>query len=394
MLDAYWELRNRSAVRFTTGSTWALWMGIAVLMAACALHVSAQTLHYAKPPNAKNGRLIYNSGCIACHGATGDGAPQTSTEFVRPDTWPYFSKCDQTTPESNAEWKDVILYGGKARGFSEIMPAFGELMIGSEVNDVIAYMRTLCHNTGHYPLGELNLPDALVTEKAFPENEEVLLTAANATGAPSYTTDVIHEETFAGRNQIEVDVPMNYADQNHNWTAGVGDISLGLKREIFSSLRTGSILSLQGGVILPTGDKKRGFGSGTTQLEPFAAFDQLFKENTFLEFQLGSDLPVDTSVAPRTIFWRSLVGQALIADDGLGRQFIPMVEVLGSRDFKQGENNDWDLLPELFVTLSPRQHIQADVGFRQPVANTRGRTPQVVFFVRWDWADGKLWEGW
>lgn len=365
-----------------------------VLVAAGALHVAGQTIHYAKPPNAHNGRRIWNSGCVACHGATGRGAPATSTEFVRPDTFPDFSACGQTTPEPNPEWKDVILYGGKVRGFSEIMPAFGELLTGSEVNDVIAYMRTLCHNTGHYPQGELNLPDALVTEKAFPEDEEVVSTAANASGAPSYTTDVIHEESFAGRNQIEVDVPVNYADQNHNWTAGLGDITLGYKREIFSSLRTGSILSLQGGILLPTGDKTRGFGAGTTQFEPFAAFDQLFKENTFLEFQLGSDLPVDTGVAPRSMFWRSLLGQALIEDHGLGRQFIPMVEVLGSRDFKQGDSNDWDLLPELYVTLSPRQHVTADVGFRQPVTNTKGRVPEVVFFVRWDWADGKLWEGW
>jgi len=102
---------------------------------------------------------------------------------------------------------------------------------------------------------------------------------------------------------------VNNADQAHNWTAGFGDITLALKREMFSSLRTGSILSLQGGILLPTGDSKRGFGAGTTQFELFAAFDQLFKENTFLQTQLGADLPVDTRVAPRSMFWRAAVGR-------------------------------------------------------------------------------------
>lgn len=367
---------------------------IAMLLGAGALHLSAQRLHYTKPPNAQNGRLIYNSGCIACHGATGTGAPETNTEFTRPDTFPDFTRCDQTTPEADSAWKDVIVHGGQARGFSMIMPAFDEQLTDAEINDVIAYMRGLCHNTGHYPPGELNLPRALVTEKAFPENEVVVSTAANASGAPSFTTDVIHEQTFAGRNQIEVDVPVSYADQNHNWTAGTGDITVGLKREIFSSLRTGSILSLQGGVLLPTGDSKREFGAGTTQFEPFAAFDQLFPKNTFLQFQLGAELPVDTSVSPRSIFWRSVLGQAIIADQGLGRLFAPMVEVLGTRDFKPGASSDWDVLPEMQVTLSRRQHIRAAVGVSAPFTNTSGRSPQVMFYVLWDRADGKLWEGW
>jgi hypothetical protein len=28
------------------------------------------------------------------------------------------------------------------------------------------------------------------------------------------------------------------------------------------------------------------------------------------------------------------------------------------------------------------------------MTNTQARNPQVVMYVLWDWADGKLWEGW
>jgi cytochrome c2 len=367
-----------------------------VLIAAiCAFQVLTQTLHYAKPPDPKKGQAIYKAGCIACHGENGKGAPESMTVFKRPDTFPDFTDCAGTTPEPNGNWKAAIVHGGPSRGLSQIMPAFGDLLTDEQINDVMAYMRGFCKNVHHYPLGELNLPRALVTEKAFPENEIVVSTAANASGAPAWTTDVIDERTIIdARTQLETDIPVNYADQNHNWTAGYGDITLGVKREIFSSLRTGSILSLQGGFLLPTGDSKRGFGSGTTQFEPFAAFDQLFKENTFLQFEAGADLPFDTSVAPRSMFWRATAGQAMAPDHMLGRLFSPMVEFLAVRDFKPDASTDWDVLPEMQVTISRRQHVRTGFGVREPFTNRDGRAPQIMFYLLWDRADGKLWSGW
>jgi len=250
---------------------------VVAILSVTSLHLSAQRLHYAQRPDVENGAKVYKGGCIACHGSDGKGAPMASTVFLRPDTFPDFMDCAGTTPEPDGNWKAAIVHGGPSRGLSQIMPAFGDLLTDDQINDVIAYMRGFCRNVHHYPLGELNLPRALVTEKAFPENEIVVSTAASASGAPAWTTDVIDERTIIdARTQLETDVPVTYADQNHNWTAGFGDITLGVKRELFSSLRTGSILSVQGGILLPTGDSKRGFGAGTTQFEPFAAFDQLF----------------------------------------------------------------------------------------------------------------------
>jgi mono/diheme cytochrome c family protein len=358
---------------------------------ASALH--AQTIRYAKPPDAKNGERIYKGGCIACHGDTGKGAPATSTEFTRPDTFPDFTDCSGTTPEPNSAWKAVILHGGPERGFSQIMPAFSELLTSGEIDDVIAYMRKFCSNK-HWARGELNLPRAIVTEKAFPEDEVVISTAVNATGAPSFSTDVIHEQRFGVHNQIEVDVPFNAQNQNHRWSGGVGDITFAVKREMFSSLRTGSILSLQAGVLPPTGNSKLGFGSGTTTFETFAAFDKLFPTNTFIQFQMGADLPRHTDIAPQSLFWRTAVGQSFAKDNGLRRLWSPMVEFLADRDLQDGARTNWDVLPEMQVTISQRQHVRAAIGVRAPMTNTQARNPQVVMYVLWDWADGKLWEGW
>jgi hypothetical protein len=67
---------------------------------------------------------------------------------------------------------------------------------------------------------------------------------------------------------------------------------------------------------------------------------------------------------------------------------------LAVRDFQNGASTNWDVLPEMQVTVSRRQHIRVDVGVREPFTNTSGRSAQVLFYVLWDWADGKFWEGW
>jgi mono/diheme cytochrome c family protein len=375
------------------------WLALAVAMFCLgvpfyAVPAGGQAIHYAAPPDAHNGKLIYNKGCIACHGAEGKGASPSLTVFTRPSSFPDWTACSQATPEVDSAYKATIVHGGPYYGFSQVMPAFGQLLTDQQINDVVAYLRTLCHNDHHYPRGELNLPRALVTEKAFPEDELVLTTASNVSGPASNTTDIIHEETFGGKNQIEVDVPINHADVNGQGTTGFGDITLGLKREIFSNLHSGSILSLQGGVLLPTGDSRRGFGAGATTFEPFAAFDQLFRSNTWLQFQMGGELLSNNANTPNSIFYRTALGQTFARDRGLGRQYSPMVELLANRDFSTGAVTDLDVLPQMQVTISPRQHIRADIGVRAPLTDTQGRKPQVLFYVLWDWADGSFWEGW
>ena len=94
---------------------------LCALFFANPLLLSAQTLKYSKPPNARNGEHTFKSGCIACHGSDGTGTPQTTAGFERPNTFPDFTKCDQTTPEPNSVWKGVIVHGGLARGFSQII---------------------------------------------------------------------------------------------------------------------------------------------------------------------------------------------------------------------------------------------------------------------------------
>jgi mono/diheme cytochrome c family protein len=339
------------------------------------------------------GEHIYKAACIACHGPDGTGTPQSIAGFERPRTFPDFTQCDQTTPEDNTAWKAVITNGGGYRGFSHIMPSFKEALTPKQIDQVVHYLRSLCRQPG-WPRGELNLPRALVTEKAYPEDEVVISSSFNAEGASSIVSHIIHEQRFGKNNQIEVDVPFNFQDQNHTWYGGVGDATLGLKRVMFSNLQSGSILSLFGGVIVPTGSRQRGFGSGTTTFETFASFDQLFPTNTFVQTQLGADLPRHTDIAPQSIFFNTAIGQMLPQDHGLGRLVTPMMEFLAARDLTDRAKTNWDVVPQMQVTISKRQHVRADLGLRIPVTNTAGRPKQIVFYLLWDWFDGRLNEGW
>ena len=217
------------------------------------------------------GESIYHAGCAGCHGPHGEGMPDTTVGFDKPDTFPDFSACDQTTPEVDADWKAVIHDGGRARGFSRIMPAFGELLTAKQIDVVVGYMRGFCR-APEWPRGELNLPRPLATEKAFPEDEVVVTTAA--TREPSQVTnEFVYEHRIGPRNQIEISVPLAFVqDESGSHVAGIGDIGFGFKRAIFSSLRTGSIFSAQGEVITPTGNADKGLGAGMTVFETFAAY--------------------------------------------------------------------------------------------------------------------------
>jgi mono/diheme cytochrome c family protein len=339
------------------------------------------------------GEEIYRAACVACHGPDGKGTPESTTGFKRPDTFPDFTRCDQTTPEDNYAWKSVIRDGGPSRGFSQIMPSFSDALTSEQMDKVILYLRGFCTESS-WPRGELNLPRALLTEKAYPEDEVVITTALNATGAPAVTNEIVHEQRFGVKNQIEVSVPVNFVDQNHVWHGGFGDAGLGLKRELFCSLKSGSILSVQGGVHFATGSAAHGLGSGVDSFEIFAAYGQLLPAKTFLQFQAGSELPTDTRIAPRSVFWRTALGKSFNQNEGLGRLWSPMVEFVASRDLQNGATTNWDVVPEMQVTLSKRQHVRADVGVSMPATNTAGRSTQVLFYLLWDWQDGKLTQGW
>ena len=340
------------------------------------------------------GKQIYEAACIGCHGPGGRGQPQTTLGFEPPATFPDFSDCPTSTPERTFDWRATIHEGGRGRGFSEIMPSFAEALTVEQIDKVAKYLRTLCSEPD-WPLGELNLPRPLITEKAFPETETVLTIAANANGAGALSSDFIYEQRFGVKNHFEFSVPVNFSGQGTGtWAGGVGDLAFGVKQVLAHSSRTGSIFSVQGEVSAPTGNREKGLGSGVTTFEAFGAFGQILPHFSFFQIQAGVELPTDTDKAPKAVFWRTALGRTFTQHQNFGRSWSPMVEILADRDLETGADTNWDIVPEMQVTLNKRQHIRVNIGIRTPINNTAGRSTQVMVYALWDRFDGGLREGW
>ncbi len=339
-----------------------------------------------------SGEQVYRTACVACHGFDGRGQDRSQVGFETP--LPDFTDCNFATREQAGDWAAVVRQGGPARGFSPIMPAFGEALTREQIDSVVDYLRSFCSEP-KWPRGELNLPRALFTTKAYPEDETVVTNAFKLRKPRAFSSKWVYEKRVSARDQVEAVLPFRFAQPaNASWRGGVGDLALSYKRVLVHGLRRGSILSAAIEAVLPTGDEARGFGNGVTVFEPFVAWGQLLPSEGFLQFQAGLELPTRTRDAPRAAFWRTAMGRGFSQRRGDGRYWAPMVEFLADREFETGARVLWDVVPQLHVTLSRRQHIRANFGVRIPANHTTGRSVQLVFYLLWDRFDGGLTEGW
>jgi mono/diheme cytochrome c family protein len=363
-----------------------------VILAICLMGFAA--VGYAQELQLGTGQEIFEAACIGCHGPGAKGQPQSTLGFEPPSTFPDFSDCNGSTREKTFDWRAIIHEGGiAARAFSEIMPSFAEALTSDQINKVIQYLREQCPEP-QWPLGELNLPRALFTEKAFPEDEWVL-TGAVTRNPGAVSNALIYEKRFGARNQLEFAAPFSFLERDQGgWNGGIGDLVLGYKRAILSNSRSGSILSFQGEVAAPTGNRLHGLGSGVTTFETFASFGQILTPSSFVQMQTGVELPTDTEKVPRAFFWRAALGKTFAQNQGFGRIWTPMTEFLADRDLETGAKTNWDIVPQMQVSLSKRQHVRLNIGVQTPLNNTAGRNTQLVFYVLWDFFDGGLREGW
>jgi mono/diheme cytochrome c family protein len=347
---------------------------------------SAQTL-----PAPDEGQRLYRAACAACHGPDGRGQPRATVGFDTP--LPDFTDCSFSTPEPDADWMAIVHEGGPVRAFDRRMPAFGGALSEQDIQRTIAYIRGLCRSRS-WPRGELNLPRALLTEKAFPENETVLSTTIVGGDSAAFGNELLYEQRLGPSSQFEVAVPLAVQkDAGGNWQRGLGDAAIAFKQALFHSLDTGTIVSAAAEVIFPTGKETQGLGKGTTVFEPFVAIGQILPSDGFLQFQGGAELPANRDVANNEIFWRATIGKSFV-EGRWGRAWSPMVEVIGAKELDAGEPAQWDLVPQMQVTLSKRQHIMINAGLRIPLTDRRERDVQVLTYLLWDWFDGGLLDGW
>src|SRR5216110_4000137 len=147
----------------------------------------------AQAPADSDGAALYQAWCSKCHGADGRGRAAATTRLAVPPA--DLQECKASTAETEQRWIGIVTQGGAAFGLSLDMPAFGEAGTPAQIRAVVRYARSLCGELG-WPPGELNFPRAFLVEKAFPENELVLV-------AHGREQQAIYERRIGRRFQFE-----------------------------------------------------------------------------------------------------------------------------------------------------------------------------------------------
>jgi hypothetical protein len=337
-----------------------------------------------------SGAEIYQQACQACHGADGKGSALERVGFDIP--LPNFTECSFASREASADWIGIAHEGGPLRGFSRMMPAFGKALSLDQLAAAVAHLHTFCTEPG-WPRGEFNLPRPLVTGKAYLEDEAVLTSSFSPEGLNAFESELVWEKRVGMRSELELKLPFGWQQYAAGGTSSaVGDIAAELKHVLFDDLARGSIVALAGELVLPTGDVAAGFGKDTAVFETSLLYGQILPADTFLQTHLGFEFPFDTAKAENEMFWRTAMGRSF-QEPNWGRTWTPMVELLGARELEGGAT-EWDLVPQLNVTLSKRQHIQINFGARVPLTNHSERSTVFMMYFMWDWYDGGLLEGW
>jgi hypothetical protein len=363
-------------------------VNVRIVCVVCLLAAAATSV-FAQP---RSGADIYDAACAACHGADGRGVPQSIVGFDVP--LPDFTDCLFATVEADEGWHAVVHQGGTVRALDRHMPAFGRALTHTEIDAVVAHVRKFCADSVKWPHGNLNFPKPLVTEKAFPENENLLTTSVAAGPNRSILNAVVHERRYGARTMVEFNVPFEARQPGTDgWRYGLGDVLIGVKRTLFHDNQRGTILSAGQEVLLPTGKEALGLGKGVTMFESFAAFGQRLPSEGFLQLHAGIELPAKSALAPKEAFWRAAVGRTFI-EGGFHRTWSPMLEVLAARELEEGARTEWDVVPQMQVSLSKRRHVMVSGGVQLPVSQRAGRHPKVLTYLLWDWYEGGLFDGW
>jgi mono/diheme cytochrome c family protein len=91
--------------------------------------------------NADKGKALYAQQCASCHGAGGKGdGPAAAALNPKPMN---FTDKARMTGMKDQQLFDAIKKGGAGVGKSPIMPGFGAAMKDENIQDVVAFLRSL-----------------------------------------------------------------------------------------------------------------------------------------------------------------------------------------------------------------------------------------------------------
>ena len=331
------------------------------------------------------GKEVFETACLACHGADGTGNPEWESE-VRPVS---FADCG-TTAEPTALWKSIVVNGGPKHGLSEVMPAFGEAFPADELDAVVAYLRTFCKTADRYPPGDLNFRRLIATGKAFPEAEVVLKTKI-VPGDGETELEVVYENRLGPRFQYELEFPLRPKANDEGYGAGVGDLVVSGKYVLGFNRAKLQIVSAGLEVALPTGNEGKGLSAGTPVFAPYLAFGKGFR-GSVIQGKVAAEFPADTDRAARNYRYAVAYSFPPIGFSRTG--YVPAVELIGAYNPRNKRHAQTAVIG-VSKALNKLGHVIGSVGMGFPLRPTDGARPKEFrAYVLWDFGDGPIWTGW
>jgi len=312
---------------------------------------------------------MWGAWCARCHAQDGTGKIAEPTVTVQPMD---FTDCKLTTAEPDADWERAIAKGGPGVGLSPQMPGFEDSLTPDQISGFVAHIRGFCTQRG-WPSGNTNFPRPIITEKAFPENEFLILPAV------SHDKEVeivgLYEMRLGKRSMFEVAVPV-VSVPGEPRTSGIGDLEVSLKHTIFAAAHSPRIVSLGLDAVIPNGNEEKGLGHGTAFFEPFISAGAMLG-NWYLQTQVKVELPVDPEKGERAFIYNGYLGR--------DTSQAPNTWTLGIE--LNGENHEVSLTPQVRKGLTGTGALGMSIGAMVPINEREERGVRWVGYLLWEFLE-------
>jgi mono/diheme cytochrome c family protein len=367
---------------------------ISLLLAAAIVAAEPQAQAASSTPSSEQPTTIpemWGAWCARCHALDGSGKVNEPTVSVTPMD---FTNCSLTTPEPDIDWERAIAKGGPGVGLSSQMPAFEDSLSPEQIRGFVAHVRTFCAES-RWPSGNLNFPRPILTEKAFPENEFLMLPVIShrkENGGLPAETEVewlsVFERRIGRRAMYEVglpilgrrtgalSIPSAALVNTQSSEFGLGDLELSFKYTLLASDTMPAILAAGLEAALPLANESKGFGHGTVMWEPFLTAGTTLG-SWYLQAQTKVELPTDREKADRAFVYNLYLGR----DTSLA----PNTWTLGVE--LNGENHELAVTPQVRKGLTRTGALAAAVGVMIPVTEREEQTTRLVGYLLWEYTE-------
>ena len=337
---------------------------------------------------------IYKDNCMSCHGAVGK-PDENNPMFKELGFYPAnFTDPLFSSREPRKDWFLVVKEGGAVKGFSEIMPAFKEVLNDSQIKKVVNYIKTLAGNHD-YPSGDMNFILPIRTKKAFPEDEVVwkfrFQDDANNSNRDQIRNVLEIEKRIFKRTQLSLEFSHKIDDGVDNGHGNLDQIEPGIKHVVYENAATQFITSVGALVAIKTEET-----TASNEFIPYIAAAKRLTKTVTLQGTARSTLPFDKFSNGNV----ELSGVAHWSPSLWPRSINPGLELVASFPIDRGTGasrksfSQLSLIPQAQIGLNKRGHVMLNLGAEIPLNDTDRYDYRGYAYLIWDFADGGLFEGW